>query len=373
MDQSATVRHCAVFIAAVVAVYALKWGESILVPLVLAILLMDLLSPLVDRMHAWRVPDAIAVTLVTLAVALVILVGLVVVSRQVYSLTAELPNYGDNIIAKVHGLRGSGSAFRRLIDIGTQVSSELSPTPPPTSRPATRAVPVEVVPAPGTAVSVARGVITPLIFPITQFGIMLTYLFFLLLNRSLITGRVDRLMTRARVGIASDVVDDASRRVGQYLRSQLRVNACYAVAVFIVMRSFGLPSAMLLAVIAAVLRYVPYIGPMVGFALPTLIGVAVFEGWWASVAMLGCIVAIEVLTSSVVEPLLYGSRTGVSSLGVVLSTFFWGWVWGPIGLILALPITVWLVSVGRYFPGLRSLSMLLSAEQLDDQKPEGTC
>lgn len=379
MDSSSAVRHCLVFIAAVVGVYTLQWAESILVPLVLAILLTDLLAPVVNYLQRRHLPNALAVTLVTAAVALITLAGLFMVSRQVYSLTAELPKYQDHIIAKVRSLRGAGAAMSRLAGTANKVSSELSPMPAtggpdspatgPASRATTKPVPVEVVPPQGRAVSAATGVIAPLIFPITQFGIMLTYVFFLLLNRDLVGQRLRWLMSTASVGVDGQVADDASRRVGRYLRMQLLVNGCYAAVIFILLWLFGLPNAMLLAVIAAILRYVPYVGPIVGLSIPTLLGIAVFDGWWRPVGMLGCMVSIEVLTGSVFEPLAYGSSTGVSSIGVVLATFFWGWLWGPVGLVLALPITVWLVIAGRQIPGLHTLSMLLSAEPMDSQNP----
>lgn len=346
-----------------VGVYALHWAQSILVPLVLAVLLMDLLAPVVDQMQRRRIPNGLAVTFVTIAIAGATLAGLFLVSRQVYSLTAELPNYRDNIITKVRSLQRTGGTVSRLLGTAQAVSSELSPELA-ASRPASKPVAVEIVPPQGKAVSVATGVIAPIVFPLTEFGIMLTYLFFLLLNRDVVGRRLRWLMREADVGIHADIVDDASSRVGRYLRTQLLVNGCYAIAVFIVLWLFGLPNAMLLALIAAVLRYVPYVGPVVGMALPTLLGVAVFEGWWRSLGMLGCIATIEVITGSVFEPLVYGSSTGVSSIGVVLATFFWGWVWGPVGLILALPITVWIVIVGRHIPSLRKVSLLLSAEPI---------
>ena len=372
MAGSSTVRHCVVFIAAMVAVCALHWGQSILVPLVLAVLLMDLLTPAVDQMRSWRIPDAMGVALVTAAVALVVLAGLILVSRQVYSLSGELPNYRDNLVTKVRALHGHGGVISRLIGTVTAVSSELSPAEAATttraSRPATQPVQVEVVKPRGEAVSVATGMIAPVIFPLTQFGIMLTYLFFMLLNRELIARRVRWLMNEADVGIGGYVFDDASRRVGRYLWTQLLVNGCYAIAAFIVLWLFGVPHALLLAVIAAALRYVPYIGPIVGFSLPTLLSVAVFPGWWRSVGMLGCLVSVEALTASILEPMVYGNKTGVSSIGVVLATFFWGWVWGPVGLVLALPITVWLVIVGRHIPALQAISTLLSADPQEGGK-----
>jgi predicted PurR-regulated permease PerM len=381
MNSLAVIRRCAVFAAVIIGVYVLRWAQDILMPLVIAVLLADLLIPVVTGLVQRRVPNGVAVTLVTCAVALAILAGLLLVSRQVLNLTAELPNYRGNIVNKVRSIHGHGGAISRLTGVIDDVQAELAPrgTPGktnPSGVPATggqpttapKPVPVQVVQTP--AVSTAADYIAPVVFPLTELGIVLIYLFFLMLNRDVIGHRFRWLLRKSRVAISQNVIDDASRRVTRYLRAQLLLNTCYAALTFVILSLFGLPNALLLAVVAAALRYVPYVGPVIAISLPTLLGIAVFEGWLRPLAMLAAVASVEGVTGGVIEPLVYGSSTGVSSIGVVFSSFFWGWVWGPVGLILALPLTVWIVIVGRYLPGLRPLSILLSSEPVADVENE---
>lgn len=372
MTSLITVRRCLIFLAVGVGIYLLHWAEEFLMPLVLSLLLADVLSPAVRYLRRWRIGNAAAVTIVTLVVASVVIGGILLLSAQVIDLTTQLPDYRDNIIGKIQTLRSStGGSFARLTGLFGEVGEAISPGPAtqpysgaPTTSPTTKPVPVQIVgPQTQTAV-VATGLVAPVLVPLGNAGIVFALLFFFLLEHDLMTHRIRWLMRRGNVGIASQTVDDASTRVGNYLRMQLLVNVCYGTLVGVALTFLGLPSAILLAAIAAALRYIPYVGPLIGIALPTALAIAVFPDWYWPLIVLTALLVIELITNMVLEPLLYGSSTGVSSTGVIIASFFWGWVWGAMGLILAMPITVWIVIVGRYLPSLRWLSVLLSADEI---------
>lgn len=376
-----TLRRCLIFLAGGIGVYLLHWAEDLLMPLVLSLLLADVLSPVVRLLRRWRFRNAVAVTLVTLTSGALVLGAMVLISAQVFEFTAQLPDYRDNILTKVQALRRSaGGPFSRLTGTFREVGEALNPgstTVPsiggtPTTAPTSKPLPVEIVAPKTQTTTLATGLLGPMLAPLAKAGMVFTLLYFFLLESDLIGHRIGWLLRQGDVGISRHSIEDASARVGRYLRTQLLVNLSYGVVVAIALSLLGLPSALLLAAIAAALRYVPYVGPLVGVSLPSVLAIAVFPQWFWPLMVLAVVLSIELLTSTILEPLLYGSSTGVSSSGVVIAIFFWGWVWGPMGLILAMPITVWIVIVGRYLPSLRWLSVLLSADQIATIEKEDT-
>ena len=371
MTALTTVRRCLIFLAAGIGVYLLHWTEDLLMPLVLSLLLADVLSPLVRFLRRWRLPNALAATILTLSSAAVVMGAIFLISSQVLELTAQLPDYRDNIVAKVRAFRpAAGSSFLRLSgtirDVREAMTSENTTQPSAgkgsVTASTTKPMPVEIIGPKTQTAALATGLLTPVLMPLAHAGIVFTLLFFFLLEWDIIGHRMRWLLRQGDVGISRQTIDDASVSVGRYLRTQLLVNLSYGVIVAITLSLLGLPSAILLAAIGATLRYVPYVGPLVGMSLPTLLAIAVFPQWFWPVMVLVSLLVIELVVSTVLEPLLYGSSTGVSASGVVIAIFFWGWVWGPMGLILAMPITVWIVIVGRYLPSLRWLSVLLSSD-----------
>lgn len=372
MNGSSGVRHATIFIAIILGVYLLKWGESFLMPLVLAFLLTDVMIPAVEWLRKKRIPNAIAVTAVTTASGAVVVGAILLLSQQVLTLTAQLPNYSENILDKVRAVRQSASApFSRLAGTFEDISREFSP---PTTQaaeaaksknaPSTQPVQVQIVGRQSTGPLAATSFIAPVLVPLGNAGIVFALVFFFLLERDLLTHRVGWLMRRSKITVSSETLDQTSRTVGRYLRMQLLVNLCSGALVATACWLIGLPNALLLGALAGALRYIPYIGPLIGMSLPTILAIAVFPGWSYPLIILGCLLTVELITNMVLEPLLYSSSTGVSSSGVVVVAFFWGWMWGAMGLLMAMPITVWIVLVGRHLPGLRPLAIALSSESI---------
>lgn len=380
MDAAQQIARSVAVIAVLVGIWFLHWAKEIMVPCAIALLLADILMPAVRRLVRWRVPDAGAVTIVSVTAAGLFLGGLVLVSSQVVELTNRLPDYRENIIAKVHTLRDASKAkLSRLTGTLREVAAAITPAtaPAPATRAATdRPVQVQVVnppatsPSPSPAASAATSILGPLLYPLGQAGIVFLVLFYLLLDREIALHRVRWLIRRSQMRISQQTVDQASRMVGRYLRAQLMVNASYAVAVWGILFVFGVPGAGLLGALAGAMRYLPYVGSMGSVLLPSLIGVAVFPTWQGSLYMFLILVGVEVITGTFVEPRLYGSSTGISGLGIAVAVVFWGWMWGAVGMLLAIPLTAWVVIVGRYLPGLRPVAMLLSNDSVAQVEAE---
>ena len=369
MHAIAPVQRASVFIAIVLGVYLMNWGQDFLMPLVLALLLTDVMAPSVEWLRRKRIPNALAVTIVTSVAGIFVVGTIVLVSQQVLSMTAELPNYRENILQKVRTMRESASGpFAKLAGTFEDVSREITSSAgtrlsTDTATPATP-VPVQIVGRGSGSAFSATSYIAPILVPLGNAGIVFALLFFFLLERDLVTHRISWLMRHAKITVSSVTLEQTSQTVGRYLRMQLVVNVCSGLLVATTCWLFGLPNAILLGALAGALRYIPYIGPLIGMSLPTILAIAVFPGWYPPLFILLCLLTVELITNMVLEPMLYGSSTGVSSSGVVVVAFFWGWMWGGMGLLMAMPLTVWIVLVGRHLPGLRPLAIALSSESI---------
>ncbi len=185
----------------------------------------------------------------------------------------------------------------------------------------------------------------------------------MLLKREDLRSRLIRLIGQGRISATTNAMDDAGARVTRYLLMQLVVNVSYGTVVGIGLYFIGVPNAVLLGVSAAVLRFIPYVGPWIGAAIPIALSLAVSPGWIMPLLTLGLFVTVELLTSNVLEPRLYGSTTGVAPIALIFAAVCWTWLWGPVGLVLATPMTVCLVVMGRRIPRLSFLSVVLSDEE----------
>jgi AI-2E family transporter/GAF domain/B12 binding domain len=124
----------------------------------------------------------------------------------------------------------------------------------------------------------------------------------------------------------------------------------------------GVPNPLVWAVLATLLRFIPYVGPWIAAAGPALLAIGVAPGWATFAWTIGLYAVLELVAANIVEPLLYGSSTGISAIAILVAAVFWTWLWGPIGLLLSTPLTVCLVVVGRYVPHLEFLGILFGDE-----------
>jgi predicted PurR-regulated permease PerM len=354
-------------LAVAVVVTALYFGRDLLIPLALATLLAFVLAPLTDRIRRLGVPRAVTVTVVV-AITLGALVGLsLFMAGQVRVLGKELPTYQRNIAAKFDRFRaelrtpGVFSEASRVIDAVEseieQTQGEFDDKPAAGTR---RPARVELVPtAPGAFEAVGRWLerIGP---PAALFGTTLIYLFLVLLNPGDLRDRLVRLLGGS-VHRTTDALNDAGQRVSRYLTMQLVVNLCYAVPMAAGLWLIGIPGALLWGLLSAVLRFIPYVGSLVGAAFPVMLAFAVDPGWTMVAWALALIVVLELISNNIVEPWLYGSSTGLSAMSLIVAATFWTALWGPIGLVLSTPLTVCMLVIGRHLPQLAFLDVMLGS------------
>lgn len=350
----------------VVVIAALYLARDVLVPIMLAVLLSFLLTPLANllrRLHFGRVPAVI----VAVTVALGIIVGLgTVMGSQVASLATDVPRYVTSIQGKVEKLGDStvGRLPQVLGRLQRQIQGAAGPaaeTPAPqvVGQGTVKPIPVEVHEPAASPLATAAAVLGPIVGPIETTIIVLVVAIFFLLQREDLRDRIIRLFGSTDLHKTTIAMDDAAARLSRYFITQLALNSAFGALIALGLWFIGVPSAPLWGVLAALMRFIPYIGAFLAAALPLVLAAAVDPGWTMVFLVAGLFVVGESLMGYVVEPMVYGHSTGLSPVSVVVAAIFWTWLWGPIGLILSTPLTLCLVVVGRHVERLEFLDVLL--------------
>jgi predicted PurR-regulated permease PerM len=370
-DVTSLLGAVAVTILAVIIVSVLYLGREIFVPVALAILLSFVLAAPVSQLQRLRVPRAIAVVGVVLfAFAVIFALGSLIAS-QLTRLAGELPQYQSTIqgkIQSVRGVAGGSSTLERaegmLQDLSKELNKPKNGASPKEANPVAAGgrsvtpVPVEVLqPDPGTLESL-RSLIAPLVSPLATTGIIVIFVIFILIQREDLRNRLIRLAGSHDLQRTTAALDDAAGRLSRLFLNQLLINTGFGILIGVGLWIIGIPSAVLWGILAAVLRFVPYIGSIIAAAFPLVLAVAVDPSWtmlaWTAVLFF----VIEPAIGQVVEPMVYGRSTGLSPVAVVVSATFWTALWGPIGLVLATPLTVCLVVLGRHVERLAFLDVM---------------
>ncbi len=353
----------------VLAIAVLYLAKVLLLPLAFAILFAFLLAPVVALLERLRLPRPMAALLVILAFAAVLLVATWSLFTQLIVIADDLPTYRDNIAQKMQAVHSpSNSAYSRAQREIERISNELgiaNSTGALPSRAGADTKPLGTTPEhPLQVREVGRptGRLDQLggIFePLTTALLAVVFTFFVLLQREDLRNRLIRLSGDRNLSRLTQAMSEASRRVSRYFLLQVAVNVVFGAIVCLALYFIGLPHAILFAALAALCRFVPYIGVPVAAITPTLLSLAVFHGWRQSALIIGTFVLLEIVTGNYLEPRIYGKHTGLSSLAVLIAASFWTLIWGPVGLILSVPLTVCLVVMGSHVPSLEFLTVLL--------------
>ena len=337
---------------------SLYWAQTFLIPLAIALLFTFLLTPLaagLEKFGFGRVPSVIAVVLFIFS-----LLGAIawIVALQFTSIANQLPIYRSNIRQKVIDIRGAGKggALENLKDTAKEVTQELKKDPNVTQKP--REVVVQGDEA--TTFWPFSPVAAPMLERLAGAGFVIVLTIFMLIRRENLRNRLIRLLGYGRLTITTKALEEAGQRISRYLIVQSLLNGSFGITVGVSLFFFGLPYAFLWGFLAALLRFIPYVGSSAAAILPTALALAVFQGWLWPLSVLGLIVGLEIVIAMILEPLLYGESAGISEVGMLVSVAFWTWLWGPVGLLLAMPLTVCVVVISKYVPPLEFIGVLLS-------------
>jgi predicted PurR-regulated permease PerM len=344
---------------------ALYFTRAILIPFAFALTLTFLLTPVVallQKLRAGRVVSVLATVLVSIAAA-----GGIgwIIADQLVDVANQLPLYRQNIHAKIAAFHlpvtGSlGQAARSVQEVvrdltGPDASLPVSP------RPAPAPIPVQVVPS-SSGWTRFRDLGWPVLGPIGRAGMVVIFTIFMLLKREDLRNRLLRLAGISQLNRMTQALDDASSRVSRYLLMQFLVNASFGILFSVGLYWIGIPNPVLWGVVAGLLRIVPYVGTPIAALFPIALSLGVFDGWLRPLLVFLLVAVLELIVGNFVEPWLYGAHVGISCLALLVSSVFWAVLWGPAGLILATPLTVCLVVLGRYVPQFSFLHILLGDE-----------
>jgi predicted PurR-regulated permease PerM len=353
-------------VLAFIIIATLYFGREILMPIALAILLSFVLAPLVGLLQRMRVPRGLAVvSVVIMAFALIFAMGSLL-ATQLTQLAGDLPRYQSTISDKIQSFRettASRGTLERASGMLKDLSKELDKPKDAASSlgsktPTLAPVPVEVrQPDPGALESL-QSLISPLLHPLATTGIIIIFVIFILLQREDLRNRLIRLAGSHDLQRTTAALNDAAGRLSRLFLIQLLLNGTFGLVIGIGLWLIGIPSAILWGILAAVLRFVPYIGAAIAAAFPLALAVAVDPSWSMLLWTLALFLVVEPIVGHVIEPMVYGHSTGLSPVAVVASATFWTALWGPIGLVLATPLTVCLVVLGRHVERLEFLDVM---------------
>ena len=346
------------FAGGVLLVAVLYWAQSVIVPVVLAVLLTFVLAPVVFKLQ-WvlgRVGSVLVVVILTFSA-----LGLAgwAVTQQMTSIVQQLPTYRLNIRNKIKDIRnvGKGGSVETIKDAVADIQHEFD-----SGQPGTAAAPLVVQSSQVAGLWGFPTVVGPLLEPLATAGLVVVLVIFMLLERQELRNRVIKLFGYGTLAATTRAFDEAGSRVSRYLFRQSLLNVIYGIAVGFSLYLIGVPYAVLWAFLSAVFRFVPLVGPWIAALCALLVSLGVFDGWLRPLSVGLVFVVLELVTSTVLEPLFYAGAAGISQVGLLVALAFWTWLWGGIGLLVATPLTVCLVVMGKHVPGLEFLSTLMAED-----------
>jgi len=358
-------RTAAVLSAVLVAATILYLAREVLIPLALAVLLAFLLAPIVRRLERLRIPRVVSV-LLAVGLSTLFLCGLgFMMEQQVEDLASRLPRYKTNLLKRLDELRPSshgvlGQAGEAISELGHKLAGDTPEAATPGQ--GVQPMPVKIIEPSTPPLEYAKSLIAPILSPLATGGIVVIFSIFMLIYREDVRNRFIRLVGQGQMHVTTPALDDAAQRVSRYLLLQLITNGGAGLAIGLGLYFLGVPGALVWGLLTGLMRFVPYVGIYAAASLPVAVSLADSPGWSQALLAIGLILTVELIMGNVVEPLLFGSHTGVSPLALLAAAVFWAWLWGIAGLLLATPLTVCVAVIGKHVPALAFLDVLLGDE-----------
>jgi predicted PurR-regulated permease PerM len=346
-EQRARNNERALALLAVGAVLAFCYlAREILLPTLLAIFVAFTVHPLVAALERRRLPTPVAALVGTLVATGLVALIVLLLYNQVSSFLDELPSYEDRF------RRGYGDLVRRYVHLRAQSHALVKPTP--------GAVQVqEEVPWVPILLGTAQGAVG-LIAAVTLAVFVLYF--------SLAEGAAYRRKflhaagsDPAERGRAEGALDEIHRDLELYLLNRIALNAALGLVMAIIYRLYGLQHAAIWGLTTGLLHFIPYVGPAVGLVLPVAMA-ALQYGTARDPVIVGAIyLGLVALQGNVIDPIFLGKQLRLSAFAVFLGSIFWFWIWGPIGLFLAVPLLSAIRIACNYVPRLRMIALFLAA------------
>jgi predicted PurR-regulated permease PerM len=356
----------------VIVVAAMYFAREVLIPIALAGILSFMLAPVVRFLQRLRLPRVLAVLIAAvLAFVAIFFLARTLVS-EVERLAENLPAYQETIAKKIESIRGRSGGTTGTLERARGVLNELNKqlagaqqkpgeTAPPADINAIESpwIPVEVHEPPGAPLETLVSLINPLLGPLATTTLIVVFVIFILIQQEDLRDRLIRLAGSTDIPHTTAALDEAGRRLSRLFLTQLTINAGFGAAVGLGLAAIGVPTPFVWGVLAGILRFVPFVGPILGAIFPLALALSIGSGWSMALWTIGLFVVLEGVTGQVIEPIFEGRSTGLTPIAIIIAATFWAWLWGPVGLVIATPLTVVLVALGRHVEALKFFDVLL--------------
>lgn len=356
-ESSSSLKPWITFAGAVLVVVVLYWAQAVLVPVALAFLISFVLAPPVTWLERWLGRTASVIVVVTLVFMMLGVAGWGLM-RQADNLANDLPTYRANIQAKIVDIRGAGKGgtVEKLQDTLEEIKTDLGKDDAPRGRTPQRVL-VDAAPA---AIFPGFSWLGPIMGPLGTAGLVVILVITMLFERRNLRDRLLGLIGHGQLSVTTKAFDEAGTRVSKQLLMQSLVNAIYGIVAGAGLYFLGVPYWLVWGLLGAALRFVPYLGPVIAAGAPILVSLAALPGWVGPLWVMAMFTVLELFTNLVLETALYADAAGVSQVALLASVAFWTWLWGPLGLLMATPLTVCLVVLGKHVPGLSFVGTLMA-------------
>lgn len=333
----------ALFVLAVF--YTLYLTRGLTLPIVLALLLHFLLRPVVRALQRVRVP-------VHLASALVVSALLGALGYAGYALSEPVAQWvqkAPQVVQQLeHKLRPIKEKVQEVDKAAAQVEKITKVGPPRTATAQAHTISVRA-----TVWAHAEPLLTGTV-------VMFFLLYFLLATGERLIQRVAGIaVTRAGAQRVLDITASVERNVSGYLGSVTLINAGLGACTAALTYAFGMPNPLLWGALAMVLNFIPYLGSMVTLSVLTVVALLTFDTLSRALLVPACFLLLATVEGQVVTPLVLGRRLALNPVVVFLGLIFWGWLWGPAGALLAVPVLVTLKIICEHVSPLAAWSALL--------------
>jgi len=356
-------------VSVLVVVAALYLAKGLLAPLTLAVLLSFLLSPVcgwLERRKIGRIPAV----LVTASLGFTLLAAVAWMAFvQIANLAPKIPEYQTNIEARLSTVNSyAASAINQFARSFQGLSQDLPLSDQGIDGTQARPYSVRIIASPTSPIQIFGGMFGTLLEGFGTTGVVIVLVVFFLIRREDLRDRFIHLVGQSHVTVTTQTLEDAASRISRYLSVLFFLNLTFGISVGLGLYLIGIPNASLWGISAGLFRFIPYLGPWISAAAPVGLSLAISTGWEMPLFTLGLFVGLELLNNNFLEPWLYGKNTGVSAVAVLLAAVFWMWLWGTVGLLIAMPMTVCLLVIGKHVPQLSFLNILLGNEPVFEPK-----
>lgn len=339
MDGQASGRIPGVLLGAaafVIVVAGLRAASDIIVVLLLAIFIAIAVTPLYFRLIRWRVPSWAALVLLILGLAVLISAGAVVLGRSLNDMSNSLPAYQDRLQSEItrwaawlqsKGLEEPGAALRETLD----------------ARLAMRFV---------------GNTVTALSLLLSRAVLILFVVIFLLIEAAILPAKIRAIpgMTDENWTRLHSIMDTFRR----YMGIKTLISLLTGVLVTGLLALLGINYALVLGVVAFLLNYVPNVGSILAGIPAVMLALLQHGGSRALAVMIGYLV-INLAIGNLIEPRVMGRGLGLSPVVIVVSLIFWGWVLGPVGMLLSVPLTMTVKIALESVEGMRGMAILMGS------------